>query len=259
MSCPPLYHWTERVTSRFPTLSRCQARLLALYSFGLVLAHACGLRAVAVAVAVAKLLGQATNTVRQRLRAWYLEAAAKAGADRTEVDPAACFGPLLDWILATWTQPRLALALDPTYLGDRFIVLAVAVVYRGGAVPVAWVVRDAQQQGSWLPCWRSLLAGLAARVPPDWTVTVLSDRGLESADLFQAITGLGWHPLLRVKQGAQFRPNGWRDFWPLPRLVPCVGRRWKGRGHAYKSLKAPLRCTRCWLAGSRGTRSPGWC
>ena len=159
MSCPQLYQWTQRVTSRFPTLSPCQARLLALYSFGLVLAHSCGLSAVA--LALARLLGQAANTVRQRLREWYLEAAAKAGADRAEIDPAACFGPLLDWILAGWAPPRLALALDPTYLGDRFLVLAVAVVYRGCAVPVAWVVREAPQQGSWLPCWRGLL--------PPWT------------------------------------------------------------------------------------------
>ncbi len=249
MPCLQLYHWTQSVTSRFPTLSRCQARLLALYSFGLVLAHGCGLSAVA--LALSKLLGQSCNTLRQRLKDWYLEAAAKAGADRTEVDPAACFGPLLDWVLAHWTQPRLALALDPTHLGDRFIVLAVAVVYRGCAVPVAWVVRDAQQQGSWLPCWRGLLAGLATRVPKDWTVTVLSDRGLESADLFAAITDLGWHPLLRVKQAGQFRPDGWRDFWPLGRLVPRLGCRWKGRGHAYKSRKEPLRCTllACWEAG----------
>src|SRR5262245_37529918 len=88
MSCPQLYQWTDRVTSRFPTLSSCQARLLALYSFGLVLAHSCGLSAVA--LALAKLLGQARNTLRQRLREWYQEAAAKAGTDRTEVDPAAC-------------------------------------------------------------------------------------------------------------------------------------------------------------------------
>jgi hypothetical protein len=249
MSCLQLYQWIDRVTSRFPTLSPCQARSLAQYSFGLVLAQACGLTAVT--MALAKLLGQAANTCRQRLREWYQEAAAKAGADRTEVDPAACFGPLLDWVLAGWPCRRLALALDPTYLGDRFIVLAVAVVYRGCAVPVAWVIRDAQQQGSWLPCWRGLLAQLATRVPKDWTVTVLSDRGLESAELFEAITGLGWHPLMRAKGAAQFRPDGWCAFWPLRRLVPAVGRRWKGRGHAYKSLKRPLRCTllACWEAG----------
>ena len=241
MSCSQLYHWTQRVTSHFPTLSRSQARLLALYSFGLVLAHACGLTAVA--LALAKLQGQATNTVRQRLREWYQEAAAKAGSHRRDIDPAACFGPLLDWVLATWTSPRLALALDATYLGDRFIVLAVAVVYRGCAVPVAWVVREAQQPGSWLPCWRGLLAGLATRLPAHWTVTVLSDRGLESADLFAGITALGWHPLMRVKQAGQFRPDGWHHFWPMTRLVPQVGRRWKGRGQAYKSLKQPLRCT----------------
>ena len=249
MSCPQLYQWIQRVTSRFPTLSRPQARTLALYSFGLVLAHACGLSAVA--VALAGLLGAAANTLRQRLRDWYLDAAAKAGTGRSEVDPAACFGPLLDWVLAGWTAPRLALALDPTYLGDRFIVLAVAVVYRGCAVPVAWVVRDAEQPGSWLPCWRRLLAQLATRVPAAWTVTVLSDRGLESKELFEAVTALGWHPLMRVKAQAQFRPDGWRHFWPLGRLLPAVGRRWRGTGQAYKSVRRPLRCTllACWEPG----------
>jgi Transposase DDE domain len=241
MSCPQLYAWIDRVTSRFPTLTRCQARALAQYSFGLILAQACGLTAVA--TALARLLSQAVNTCRQRLREFYLEADAKAGADRTEVDPAACFGPLLDWVLASWDRPRLAVALDATYLGDRFIVLAVAVVYRGCAVPVAWVIRGADQPGSWLPCWRGLLAQLAARVPDDWTVTVLSDRGLESADLFAAVCALGWHPLMRVKQAARFRPDGWRAYWPLARLVPAVGRRYKGRGHAYASRKEPLRCT----------------
>lgn len=200
-------------------------------------------------MALSQLLGQAYNTLRQRLKEWYLEADAKAGDDRTEIDPAACFGPLLDWIRASWTQPCLALALDPTYLGDRFIVLAVAVVYRGCAIPVAWVVREAHQPGSWLPCWRGLLTGLAPRLPKDWTVTVLADRGLESAELFTAITDLGWHPLLRVKQAGQFRPAGWQDFWPLGRLVPRVGCRWKGRGQAYKSR--PLSCTLlgCWEPG----------
>ena len=34
-----------------------------------------------------------------------------------------------------------------------------------------------------------------------WQVLVLSDRGLESKELLEAITTLGWHPLLRVKKG----------------------------------------------------------
>src|SRR6516165_4602373 len=88
----------------------------------------------------------------------------------------------------------------------------------------------------------ALLAGPAGG-PGHWTVTVLSDRGLESAGLFVGITALGWHPLMRVKQAGQFRPDGWHPFWPMRRLVPQVGRRWKGRGQAYKSLQRPLRCT----------------
>jgi Transposase DDE domain len=240
---PPgaLYQWTDRVTSRFPSLTRCQARLLAEYSFGLVVARCCGLNAVA--LALAGLLRQSFGACRQRLREWYREAGAKAGRCRTEVDPACCFGPLLDWVLATWTSRRLAVALDPTYLGDRFIVLAVGVVYRGCAVPVAWKAVAADRKGSWLPHWRALLAGLAGRLGPGWTVTVLSDRGLESKELFGAVTALGWHPLMRAKGAGHFRPDGWRRFGPMARLAPRPGCRWRGRGEAYADPRARLRCT----------------
>lgn len=244
-----LYQWTQRVASHFPELSACQARTLAQYSFGLVLAHCCGLSAVA--LALAKLLGQSSNTCRQRLREWYQPADAKAGRCRTDVDASVCFGPLLGWVLATWTCRRLALALDPTYLGDRFIVLAVSVVYRGCAIPVAWKVVPADQKGSWLPHWQALLDQLEQRLDPGWLVTVLSDRGLESKALFESIVQRGWHPLMRVKAAGTFRPAGWHGFYPMARLVPHVGSRWRGRGEAYKSAKVRLRCTllACWEPG----------
>lgn len=236
---PPLYAWTTRVTNAFPVLSVCQARVLALYSFGLVLAQTCGLSTVA--AILAELLAHTTNAVRQRLREWYQDAATKAGTFRTELDPTICFGPLLTWVLRDWTTRHLALALDPTYLGERFIVLTVAVLYRGCGVPVAWQVIPADQQGSWTPHWEALLTTLAARVGADWTVTVLSDRGLESQALFQAIVALGWHPLMRIKQAAYFQPDGWHRPYRATALVPHVGSRWRGRGHAYKGQ--PLACT----------------
>ena len=79
---PPLYQWIDRVTTHFPHLSRAQAVVLALWSFGMVLARSCGLSSVA--LVVAKLLGQRDNTVRQRLREWYREAPAKRGRNRTQ-------------------------------------------------------------------------------------------------------------------------------------------------------------------------------
>src|SRR5512144_2945898 len=96
----PLYDWTGAVTTHFPHLSKPQATVLALWSFGMVLARSCTLSAVT--TALFPLLGRCWNSVRQRLREWYKPAARKAGQCRRELDVSACFAPLLAWILEGW-------------------------------------------------------------------------------------------------------------------------------------------------------------
>ena len=116
------------------------------------------------------------------------------------------------------------LALDPTCLGNRLVVLAVSVVVRGGAVPVAWTVLDADQCGSWNDHWAELLGRLREALGEGWQVFVLSDRGVESAELFRAVLAMGWHPLMRVKAAGTFRPDGWVKRWPMHRFAAAVGR-----------------------------------
>jgi hypothetical protein len=43
----------------------------------------------------------------------------------------------LAWLLDGWSGQQMAIAMDATSLGDRFAVLAISVVYRGCAAPVA--------------------------------------------------------------------------------------------------------------------------
>jgi len=64
-----LDQWTAEVTSHLPSLSKPQAIVLALWSFGMVMTKACGLTTIA--AFLARLLGQHENSVRQRLREWY--------------------------------------------------------------------------------------------------------------------------------------------------------------------------------------------
>jgi hypothetical protein len=236
---PQLYDWTTRVATAFPDLPAATARVLATWSYGLVLAHACGLSAVALALAA--VLGQAVNTVRQRLREFYQPADAKPGRGRTELDPAVCCGPLVRWITGGWTDKRVALALDVTNLADRFHVLTAAVVYRGCGIPVAWAVLAAGVKDPWNPHWVRLLDRVSAALGAGWTVLVLTDRGLESAELFRAITARGWHPLMRVKAGGSFRPDGWHAFHPLRSFAAREGQRFAAAGTAYRT--APLSCT----------------
>jgi hypothetical protein len=243
-----LYDWAGRVQQAFPALKPHHARALAEYAFGLTLAHTCGLTQVAAHLAA---LRQASaHTVRRRLRELYQPAHAQKGSARSEFDPADCFGPLVQWAASGQPDKRLLLALDPTCLTDRFRVLCVSVLYQGGALPVAWRVQAAAGKGSWNDIWKDLLGKLKAALGEGWTVLVLTDRGLESADLFRAIVGLGWHPLMRVKKAGTFRPGGWRRGHAMGRFAPAAGRRWAGSGVAYPG-GGRLDCTllACWEPG----------
>jgi hypothetical protein len=263
----PLYQWADRVASHFPQLPKATAFGLALWSFGLTLAHACGLSAVV--VHLAPLLGQALNTVRQRLRELYKPAAKKAGRGRTELDPAVCTAPLIRWVTAGWPERRLALALDVTNFQSRFHVLACALVYRGCAVPVAWSVLAGGQKEAWHPHWCALLDQVATVLGPGWDVVVLTDRGLESARLFRAIVERGWHPLMRVKAGGSFRPQGWSRGYALGAFAAREGQRFAGVGTAYQGERLPCTLLACrqpgcaepWLLVTDlppGAASPCW-
>jgi len=100
---------------------------------------------------IGTLLKQSFNTVRERLRDIYREAGAKAGNQREEIDVNVCWSPWLTWVLDDWEGNQWAIALDATSLGDRFVVLAVSVLYRDCAVPAAWKVLKAQRKHAWKP------------------------------------------------------------------------------------------------------------
>jgi hypothetical protein len=238
---PQLYAWLASLTSAFPHLRTAEVRGLAWFSFGMVLARSCSVTAVA--AQLADLLGQKFDTVKQRLREWYCEAAAKTGSHRRQLDVRRCFAPLLHWVLAGWPSPRLALALDATTLGQRFVTLAISVLYRGCAVPVAWKILPARGKHPWQAEWLSLLQEFAREVPAGRTVIVLSDRGLYAKWLYRAIQKQGWHPFMRINTGGTFRPEGHRQRRPLASLVPQVGTHWQGTGEAFKEAPKRLRCT----------------
>jgi len=244
-----VYQWTKEVTISLPTLSRSQAAVLALWVIGMVVTRSCGLTAVSALIAAWQ--HRQENTVRQQLREFYQEAAAKAGTQRRAVIVEPCFVWLLRWVLRGYVGRQVALALDASSLDDRFVVLAISVVYRSCAIPVAWAVLPAGQKGAWRDHWLRLLGLLAPAIPADWLVIVLADRGLYAKWLFQAIVEPGWHPFLRVNRQGLFRPAGQDDFRPLSSVVPAPGCQWVGRGSAFVTPECRLECTlaACWADG----------
>ncbi len=221
-------------------LSKPQIAVLALWSFDVVIARSCGLTTVT--CLLAQLVGAKEAAMRERLQDLYREAAAKKGQKRAEWYVESCFGPLLGWILSWWRgeSHRLALVLDATTLSDRLVVLAISVVYRGCAIPVAWEVVEGQRRGSWRPFWEQLLDRVAAAIPPDWFVLVLADRGLYAPWLFQRLQRRGWHPFRRINAQGLFRPQG-EAYRPLGSLGSQPGTAWAGVGICFKGQ--PLACT----------------
>ena len=246
-----LTSWQDHLARRFPELPAPVVAVLALYSFGMILAKVSGLSTVALFLSWH--LGRPYLAVRKRLSEFYKEAPAKSGVNqgikRKDFDAAGCFGPLLRWVLSLWSGRQLALAIDVTNLGDRFHVLCVSVVVRGVGIPVAWKVLLGGAKDPWNPHWQALLGGLAPAVPAGWTVLVLSDRGLESPALFRFIDGLDWHPLMRVKKGGKFRPQGWGKFYGLAQLVRRPGDAFAAEGRAYAGEKLPCTLLARWDEG----------
>src|SRR5690606_36342949 len=105
--------------------------------------------------------------------------------------------PLLRWILRSWQDERVILAMDATYLKDRFIILAISVVVNGCAIPVAWHVRRADACGEWNPIWYQLFDQIAP-ILSDYEVYMLADSGLRSKAVFERVKAYGWHCVMRI-------------------------------------------------------------
>src|SRR3989449_6642642 len=199
--------WLTTIMQHLSPLSKPQATVLAMWSFGMVLARSCALTAVGQLLAAG--MQRKEQTVRQQLREWYYDVPRKRGTKRQALHVETCFAPLLGWVVSWWQGTQLALAIDATTLGERFVVLAVSVVYRGCAIPVAWVILPAGTKHAWRREWLRLVRRVHPAIPRARTVIVLADRGFYAPWLFRRVTPLGLAPFFRVNTaGGFFPPRG---------------------------------------------------
>jgi hypothetical protein len=238
-----LSEWIEIVSRKLPHLYPAEVKVLALYSFGAVLSHSCGISKISALLSM--LLGQNPNTLRQRLGELTYEGQDKRGEKRRSLPIEDSFADLLKWVLSWWasSEERLALVLDATSFRNIFTVLTLSVVYRGCAIPVAWKVLKSEQKGEWQPHWEDLIDHLRAVVPAHWFVLVLADRGLYAQWLYQKCIQVKWHPFRPINQQGQFRPHGNRCFRLLSKLVHAQRPDWSGRVTCFKTQACQLNCT----------------
>src|SRR5215212_5484317 len=245
----PCYQLEPLLAEFLPHLRHAQRTVLGMWVQGAVLAGNACQNAVLNAL---EPTGHPRHATRQRLREWTYDGADRAAPCGTDLEVAACFAPLLRWVLSWWSGETLPLAIDATSLGTRWVIIAVCVLYRGGAIPVAWHVTPGPGHGPWMAPIQALLTQLAPAVPPTMTVLVLTDRGLWSPRLWRSITAIGWHPLMRIRPDATFAPLG-SHRRPARDLVPGAGHAWVGAGTAFKHRDVRRRGTLVvvWDTGQR--------
>jgi len=252
MSCHPrVTAWTAIIHTRVPHWTTPYATVLALGSLGMVWARSCALTAVSAFLAT--WLHRQEDTVRQQLRACCYEAAAQRGPTRQARGVETGCVPLVAGGVAQWAGTPWALALAATTLGSRFTVLALSVVDRGWAIPVAWTVLAATATQAWRRAWVRMLRQVRRAIPRAWTVLVLADRSWSARWLSRRIPRLGWPPFWRSTPGGTFRPQGCVRAVPLKTWVPEPGTTWQGTASACQGRQRQLHGTLLagWVAGSQ--------
>ncbi|GAB5492518.1 MAG: hypothetical protein Phog2KO_27330 [Phototrophicaceae bacterium] len=211
----------EEIASHFQHLNKSLVRSLAWYVFGMVMMRHCG--QTQIATLLSGLLEMPFNNVRQRLRELSYESEHKRGEKRQAIEVKSCFAPLLKWVISKFKIPptQLVLACDATYLKDRFVILAVSVVVAGCAIPVAWHIQEGDKKGKWNPIWIDLLNHLRDAIPSGCEVYILTDSGLYSKELYQAIQKKPkWTATMRIEGGQGFfQPKGQSTWVSLKSLA----------------------------------------
>ena len=167
-------HQTLRQT--IPQLTETQSKGLALWTFGTITAQSGCRNSV---IAALNFTG-GFSAVRE----WLCDGADRSTPSLNRIDVRARFASLMRWVLSLWTSSDLALAIDPTTLSDRLCVIVVSVVYRGCAIPVAWVAMPANKPGKWIDPACEPLDSLSVAIPTTMRSIAMTVRGLRSPKLW---------------------------------------------------------------------------
>lgn len=116
-----------------------------------------------------------------------------------KIVPAMVYRPLMVKVLAAWAGETLYLALDTSLLWQRFVIVRLALVYRGRALPLGWVICASSSATVAVACYQRMLAEVAEGIPRSSRVVLLADRGFMDVKLMQLARQLNWHFRIRVK------------------------------------------------------------
>jgi hypothetical protein len=223
MSLEELYSWTRYIGQIFGGLKCWQIKVIALYSYGIVVARQCAPSRVAEKLS---LVGK-PDSVQRRLERYLAN---------ERIVWSRCCQAWARWVLARYEGERVILLVDETKLGSALSIMVVGLAYRGCCLPLAfWAYPPKVWPLPQVDLITTLLDWIAAVLPVGVTPLVQADRGIgTSPDLIRAVAeDLQWDYLFRVQKQTRFRACAEHPPQPLADLLPAPGW-WRGQGQAFK-------------------------
>lgn len=142
--------------------------------------------------------------------------------NNAHVQPRAIYCNLIRAALIEWAGETLYLALDSSQLWGCFTLVRLAVIYRGRALPVSWVVLRSHSATVAWPDYQVILPEAASVLPKACRVILLADRGFFDQKLLMQARDLGWSFRIRLKSSFWiYRANKPRA--KVGQLLPAKG------------------------------------
>jgi hypothetical protein len=126
--------------------------------------------------------------------------------------------------------------MDATTHTDQFVVLMVAVYYRGRTIPLAWDMWHANVPLKGERFWervKRLLQITTTLIPPTTRVTWLADRAFGTPQFMDLVVAHSWHFVVRVQGQTRFQDRTGYET-RIDSLVQARAR-FKGHGLVFKS------------------------
>lgn len=124
------------------------------------------------------------------------------------IKPVKFFCLLIRAALQLWPpQSSLYLALDSSDLKNGYILIRLALIYRGRAVPVSWRVLKHNSASVSYQDYKVVLKQALCILPPGLTVTLLADRGFVHRKLVKFCRQHHWGYRLRATKLSRNRSN----------------------------------------------------
>ena len=147
------------------------------------------------------------------------------------IKPLKLYYPLLHFALSRWSLDKtLYLALDVSDLRNGYILIRLALVYRGRAIPVTWRVMKHNSASVSYQEYKVLLKQALLILPKGRPIVLLTDRGFVHAKLVKFCRKNKWGYRIRAKSSTKVRlPD--RSVANFAKLCPP-----KGHAHFYQGV-----------------------